>query len=189
MNRYLHIRYVFDRVIAVFLIVVLSPVFLMVSLFTFYTQGEILFAQNRSGWRGKRFTLLKFKTMNDEIGVPEAQRINSWGRWMRKTGLDELPQLFHIAGGSMVFIGPRPLLPEYDARYNGIQKLRLNIKPGLTGYAQAMHRNRTTWEQRFEDDVHYVKNASLMLDIQIIFRSLQKIASSEPEPILDEFMG
>lgn len=187
MNNYLRIRYVFDRLFALVLILLLSPVILLLSLITFYTQGEILFAQNRSGLRGKPFTMLKFKTMTDDATLPEPQRINAWGQWLRKTGLDELPQLFHVASGSMVFIGPRPLLPAYDERYNGVQKLRLNIKPGLTGYAQAMHRNRTTWEQRFEDDVYYVKHASLWLDIKILFHSLKRITDTQPEPILDEF--
>lgn len=128
--------------------------------------------------------------MNEDEEKTEEERTPAWGRWMRRTGLDELPQLLNIISGEMAFIGPRPLLPEYNSKYSLQQKERLNIKPGITGYAQATHRNDTTWKQRFEHDVYYVKHASLGLDLVILYQSaLQIFFKSKEQIILPKFNG
>lgn len=189
MNRYLKIRYLFDRVIALLLLPLCIPILMIISLIQFFVFGEIIFVQHRSGLNGRVFTLFKFISMYDDDEKSEEDRIPAWGRWMRRTGLDELPQLLNIISGEMAFIGPRPLLTEYNSLYNLQQKERLNIKPGLTGFAQATHRNDTTWKQRFEHDVYYVKHASLWLDLKILTKSFLNILSGSPSIIMNRFEG
>lgn len=162
---------------------------MIISLIQFFVFGEIIFVQQRSGLNGRVFTLFKFISMHDDEEKTEEERIPVWGRWMRRTGLDELPQLLNIISGEMAFIGPRPLLAEYNALYNLQQKERLNIKPGITGYAQATHRNDTTWKQRFEHDVYYVKHASLWLDLKILIKSFLRILRGSPSIIMNKFEG
>lgn len=189
MNRYLKIRYVFDRLIALLLLPLCIPILMIISLIQFFVFGEIVFVQQRSGLHGKVFTLFKFISMFDDEAKSEEERIPAWGRWMRRTGLDELPQLLNIISGEMAFIGPRPLLTEYNSLYNLQQKERLNVKPGLTGYAQATYRNDTTWNQRFEHDVYYVKHASIMLDLKIFGKSIVHILKGSPSIIMNRFEG
>ena len=189
MNQYLKIRYLFDRLFALLLLPLCIPILMIISLIQFFVFGEIIFVQQRSGLHGKVFTLFKFISMNEDEEKTEEERTPAWGRWMRRTGLDELPQLLNIISGEMAFIGPRPLLPEYNSKYSLQQKERLNIKPGITGYAQATHRNDTTWKQRFEHDVYYVKHASLVLDLEIIFKSILQIFKGSPSKIMNPFEG
>ncbi len=189
MNRYLKIRYLFDRLIALLVLPLCIPILMIISLIQFFVFGEIIFVQQRSGLNGKVFTLFKFISMQYDEEKTEEERIPAWGRWMRRTGLDELPQLLNIISGEMAFIGPRPLLAEYNALYNLQQKERLNIKPGITGYAQATHRNDTTWKQRFEHDLYYVKHASLWLDLKILTKSFLHILRGSPSIIMNKFEG
>jgi lipopolysaccharide/colanic/teichoic acid biosynthesis glycosyltransferase len=146
--------------------------------------GNPLFWQKRVGYLERVFVAYKFRTMNeakDSTGdlLPDAHRLTKIGNWIRKTSLDELPQLFNILKGDMSFIGPRPLLPEYLPFYNENQKRRHSVKPGITGLAQVNGRNLTTWEKRFEFDVYYVENISLILDIKILFKTIIKVLKSE----------
>ncbi len=189
MNRYLKIRYLFDRLIALLVLPLCIPILMIISLIQFFVFGEIIFVQQRSGLNGRVFTLFKFISMQYDEEKTEEERIPAWGRWMRRTGLDELPQLLNIISGEMAFIGPRPLLAEYNALYNLQQKERLNIKPGITGYAQATHRNDTTWKQRFEHDLYYVKHASLWLDLKILTKSFLHILRGSPSIIMNKFEG
>ncbi len=189
MKLYLRIRYLFDWLFALALLPILIPLFFIISFIQFYVFEEVLFTQERSGLNGEIFTLFKFKTMNDDESKTETERIPAWGRFLRNSGLDELPQVLNILSGSMVFIGPRPLLPQYDNLYSTEHRKRLEIKPGITGYAQAIHRNNTSWQQRFGDDVFYVKEASLILDLEIIYKSVMQILSGKEQDILPPFDG
>ena len=133
-----------------------------------------IFRQKRIGREGKIFIIYKFKTYHSKTFTK-----SKIGCWLRKTKLDELPQLFNVLKGDMSFIGPRPLLPEYLPYYNEIQKQRHSVKPGITGLAQFNGRNLTTWEKRFEMDIYYVKNVSFRLDIKIFFNTMIKVLRSE----------
>ncbi len=188
MNGYLKIRYVFDWLFALVLFPFCIPVFFIITFVQFYVFGDIIFIQQRTGLHGRIFTLFKFKTMIDDESLPEKERIPAWGKFLRNSGLDELPQILNILSGDMVFIGPRPLLPQYTKLYSAQQARRTHVKPGLTGYAQALHRNDTTWEQRFEHDVYYVHRASPILDLKIIWKSLQQLNKGD-QKILEPFEG
>jgi len=174
---------------ALVLIPVCIPLMVVISIVQFYIYADILFIQKRSGRNGKVFTLYKFITMKDIPGIPESMRIPAWGRFLRKTGLDELPQIINIILGNMAFIGPRPLLPDYDAKYSGEEKKRLQILPGITGYSQALHRNDIKWEERLKQDIFYVHNASFLLDIKIIAHTIRQIFSKKPDLIMEPFQG
>ena len=189
MKSYLRIRYIFDWIFALILLPLCIPIFLLITLVQFYVFEEVLFIQQRSGLHGKVFSLFKFKTMLDDETISEQQRIPPWGKFLRKTGIDELPQLLNILSGTMAFIGPRPLLPQYDNLYNPQQRERLLIKPGITGYAQAKDRNDTSWQQRFDHDNFYVHHASLNLDLKIIYNSIKQIMISKDQNILPPFDG
>lgn len=174
-----------DFTAAAIAIVILSPVFIIlwISLYR-STGGSVLFVQPRIGKDERGFKVFKFRTMNNKRGpdgqlLPDAERLTGIGRFVRKTSLDELPQLFNIVRGDMSFIGPRPLLPEYLPYYNDEQKKRHLVKPGITGLAQVNGRNLTTWERRFELDVFYVMNVGLLLDLQIFFKTIVKVVKSE----------
>ncbi len=189
MKPYLKIRYVLDWLFALAIFPFCIPLLIIISVGQFFVFGDILFTQQRTGLKGRIFTIFKFKTMFDDMTLQELERIPSWGQFLRKTGLDELPQILNILSGTMVFIGPRPLLPEYDALYSEVQKQRLNIKPGITGLAQAMHRNDTSWNLRFREDLYYVTQASVVLDLKIIYRSLRQLLNRKSEAILPPFDG
>ncbi len=174
-----------DRVAAAMALVILSPVLLFIVLILWFEFGKkIFFIQNRTGLHGKIFRLIKFRTMTDQrdsrgILLPDKERITRTGTFLRKTSLDELPQLINILKGDMSLVGPRPLLPEYLPLYNEMQKRRLHVKPGITGWAQVNGRNRTSWEERFALDVWYVDHLSFLLDIRIIFITVVKVLRSE----------
>ena len=189
MKPYLQIRYCLDWTLALVLLPLCIPFFVLISLVQFFVFGDIVFTQQRSGLKGEVFTLFKFKTMMDDENLTEQERIPSWGKFLRNTGLDELPQILNILSGTMAFIGPRPLLPEYNSLYSSEQKQRLLIKPGITGYAQAYFRNKTSWIQRFEHDVYYVRHASMFLDLKILYRSLLQLLRAKPQDILEKFKG
>lgn len=175
----------FDFVWALLGLVLLSPIFFTVWLgLTIANNGTPFFYQRRPGKGEKIFTIIKFKTMNDKRGidgqlVPDAQRLTAVGSFVRKTSLDELPQLLNVLKGDMSFVGPRPLLPEYLPLYNDRQRKRHKVKPGITGLAQVNGRNAISWEQKFEYDIWYVENQSFAVDLKILFKTVQKVFRSE----------
>ena len=147
-------------------------------------KGKLFFTQDRPGKDGKIFKIIKFKTMNDKKDaqgnlLSDADRLSVFGKIVRKTSLDEIPQLFNVLIGNMSLIGPRPLLPEYLPLYNSFQNKRHLVKPGITGWAQVNGRNAITWQKKFELDVWYVNNLSFWLDIKIIFLTIKKVFVSE----------
>lgn len=161
--------------------ILLSPVFVFVMIGLFFAnQGKPFFFQTRPGKNEHLFKIIKFKTMNDKKDsegnlLPDAQRLTSIGSFVRKTSLDEIPQLLNVLKGDMSLIGPRPLLPEYLPFYNDFQNRRHEVKPGITGWAQVNGRNAISWEEKFKLDVWYVDNIRLSLDIKILFLTLKKI--------------
>ncbi len=150
----------------------------------FNNKGKVFFVQNRPGKNGEIFKIIKFKTMNDKKDaqgnlLSDADRLSVFGKIVRKTSLDEIPQLFNVLIGNMSLIGPRPLLPEYLPLYNSFQRKRHLVKPGITGWAQVNGRNAITWQKKFELDVWYVNHLSFWLDIKIIFLTIKKVFVSE----------
>lgn len=175
----------FDFICALLALLVLSPVFVIVTIgLAISNNGKPFFSQRRPGKGERIFTIIKFKTMNDRRDaagklLPDAQRLTAVGSFVRKTSLDELPQLLNVLKGDMSFVGPRPLLPEYLPLYSEAQRKRHNVKPGITGWAQVNGRNAISWEQKFEYDVWYVEHQSFTLDMQILFRTVKKVFKSE----------
>lgn len=180
-----YFKRLFDFILSFLALVVLTPVFLIVSVVLFFSnQGKPFFFQRRPGKNERIFLLVKFKTMNDSRDsngelLPDEKRITRFGKFIRKTSLDEIPQLFNVLKGDMSLIGPRPLLIEYLPLYNGRQKRRHEVRPGITGWAQANGRNAISWEQKFEYDVWYVENLNFILDVKIIGRTIKKTLKSE----------
>ena len=177
-----------------------SPIFIIVTIGLFFAnQGKPFFVQKRPGLHGSIFSILKFKTMNDKkdangILLPDSERLTKIGSFVRKTSLDEIPQLLNVLKGDMSLIGPRPLLVQYLPLYNAFQKQRHNIRPGITGWAQVNGRNAISWNQKFEYDVWYVENCSFALDLKILFLTLKKVVvsegiSQEGEVTMEVFQG
>jgi len=176
---------IFDYTFSFLLILILSPLLLLlIILLYFFNQKNVFFFQSRPGKNERVFRIIKFKTMTDEKDqngnlLPDEKRLTKMGKFVRKTSLDELPQLFNVLKGDMSFIGPRPLLVSYLKLYNEEQKRRHNIKPGITGWAQVNGRNAITWEQKFIFDVYYVNNVSFTLDLKIFLLTIKKVLKSE----------
>ncbi|MFJ1490987.1 sugar transferase [Capnocytophaga canis] len=174
-----------DFILALIGFLLLSPVFIIVTIGLFFAnQGKPFFFQLRPGKDGKIFKIIKFKTMNDkkdEHGnlLPDADRLTKVGSFVRKTSLDEIPQLLNVIKGDMSLIGPRPLLPSYLALYNDFQRRRNEVKPGITGWAQVNGRNSISWEKKFEYDVWYVDHISFALDFKILWLTVLKVLKSE----------
>jgi lipopolysaccharide/colanic/teichoic acid biosynthesis glycosyltransferase len=176
-----------DLIAALSLLVVLAPVLLAVGLFVRVRLGRpVLFAQTRPGRGGRLFTLYKFRTMapSGELhGVAatetDAARLSGFGRALRSTSLDELPELWNVVRGDMSVVGPRPLLPEYLERYNDEQARRHEVRPGITGWAQVNGRNAVDWEDRFAMDVWYVDNRSFLLDARILLKTVVTVFQHE----------
>lgn len=170
-----------DFLLSFIAIIVLSPVFLIVAILVRTKLGSpVLFKQERPGLNEDIFTMYKFRTMTDERGedgelLPNEMRHTKFGKFLRSTSLDELPELFNILKGDMSIIGPRPLLIEYLSLYNSHQKRRHDVRPGLSGLAQAKGRNSLSWEEKFDLDVEYVKNVSFSNDIKIILITIKKV--------------
>lgn len=170
-----------DFVLSFLALVLLSPVFLIVAILVRVKLGSpVIFKQKRPGKNEKIFTLYKFRTMTDERDengelLPNDKRMTQFGRVLRKTSIDELPELFNIFKGDMSFIGPRPLRVEYLELYSEEQKHRHDVRPGLTGWAQINGRNKISWKQKFEYDVYYVNHLSLWLDIKVFFLTIKKV--------------
>jgi len=172
----------------------LSPVLLAVALAVRLRLGPgVLFCQERPGLHGRPFHILKFRTMLPGHG-PDAERLTAFGRFLRSTSLDELPELFNVLAGDMSLVGPRPLLMQYLPRYTPEQARRHEVLPGITGWAQVNGRNALTWEEKFALDVWYVDHRSLWLDITILWRTLLAVLrregiSAAGEATMPEFMG
>jgi len=190
----------FDFVLSFLAIVVLSPVLLILTVLgAVKMKGNPFFTQERPGLHEKIFKLIKFRTMTnekDENGVllPDEKRLNRYGKMLRSTSLDELPELFNILAGHMAIIGPRPLLVRYLPRYNAEQHRRHEVRPGLTGYAQAHGRNAVTWEEKFKMDVWYVDHLSFKTDVSVFFATIRAVLrhegiSSDTSATMEEFMG
>ncbi|WP_285060287.1 sugar transferase [Pedobacter ginsengisoli] len=175
----------FDLLISVIAFVLLCAIFILVTVFLYFAnQGKPFFVQTRPGKKGKLFSILKFKTMNDKcddhgVLLPDALRLTPIGAFVRKTSLDEIPQLLNVIKGEMSLIGPRPLLPEYLSLYSKEQARRHEVKPGITGWAQVNGRNAISWDQKFKLDVYYVDNVSFWLDLKIVFLTLKKVIIKE----------
>ncbi len=170
-----------DFVLSLTGIVVLSPVFVVATFFlAIANNGKPFFFQNRPGLHARVFRIIKFKTMNDRRDaagnlLPDAQRLTPVGSFVRKTSIDEIPQLFNVLAGDMSLIGPRPLLTHYVHLYNEFQNRRHEVRPGITGWAQVNGRNAISWDRKFEYDVWYVDNMSFALDMRIIVMTVRKI--------------
>ena len=171
----------FDIILSLIAIIILSPVYLIISVLVLIFMGwPILFKQPRPGKNEKIFNMYKFRTMTnkkDKDGklLSNEKRLTKFGNLLRKTSLDELPEIFCILIGKMSIVGPRPLHVEYLEYYNEEQKHRHDVRPGLTGWAQANGRNSITWTEKFKYDIYYVKNLSLILDIKIIFMTIKQV--------------
>jgi len=166
-------------------LVLLSPIFILVTLFlTFANNGKPFFFQLRPGKDSKIFKIIKFKTMNDKKDadgklLSDAERLTPIGSFVRRTSLDEIPQLLNVVKGDMSLIGPRPLLTTYMHLYSEFQNRRHEVKPGITGWAQVNGRNGISWDKKFELDVWYVDHISFILDVKILFKTIQKVLKSE----------
>ncbi len=174
-----------DVVLAVAALLLLFPFLLLIALFVWRNLGSpILFRQQRPGLHGKPFTLLKFRTMTDARDadgnlLPDEKRLTRFGQFLRRTSLDELPELFNVLRGDMSLVGPRPLLMHYLDLYTPEQARRHEVKPGITGWAQINGRNALSWEEKFELDVWYVDHVSLWLDLKILALTVWKVLRRE----------
>ena len=181
------------------LLLIFFPLLLLISLANIFFHNGIFFIQDRAGYNGNVFKIIKFKTMNDNADkkgelLPDGERLTIFGRILRFSSLDELPTLWNVLVGQMSLVGPRPLLVRYLDRYNDYQLRRLEVKPGLTGWAQVNGRNSISWEKKFEYDVWYVDNRSFKLDLIIIVKTIGQVItgkgiSHKNHPTMEEFMG
>ncbi|MEZ4900314.1 MAG: sugar transferase [Spirosomataceae bacterium] len=174
-----------DKLAALLILAITLPITLVVIvLLYFYNHGNPFFFQLRPGLHGRVFSIVKFKTMNDKRHpngelLPDNERLTTIGRFIRKTSLDELPQLINVLKGEMSLVGPRPLLIEYLPLYDEHQNRRHHVTPGITGWAQVNGRNAISWEEKFEYDIWYVENVSLGLDLKILWMTVIKVFKSE----------
>lgn len=180
-----YFKRLFDFLAALLGLLLLSPIFVLVMIGLYVAnQGKPFFFQARPGKNERIFKIIKFKTMNDKKDaqgnlLPDAQRLTKIGSFVRKTSLDEIPQLINVLKGDMSLIGPRPLLPQYLPLYNETQKRRHQVRPGITGWAQVNGRNAITWKRKFELDVEYVDSLSFMMDVKVFFTTFKKVFKSE----------
>lgn len=180
-----YIKPIIDITAALVGLIITLPILILASiLIMLANRGTPFFFQTRPGKKEKLFKIIKFKTMNDKRDnsgklLPDSMRLTKIGSVIRKTSIDELPQLINILKGEMSLIGPRPLLPEYLPLYTEEQKIRHFVKPGITGWAQVNGRNTIRWEEKFEYDVWYAKNISFLLDVKIFFKTILKVFKSE----------
>lgn len=200
-----YIKRVLDFIISLTALIVLSPVMILLTLLgAWEMRGNPFFVQPRPGKIGKDgkekiFHLIKFRTMTNEKDkdgnlLPDEKRLNGYGIILRKTSLDELPQLFNILTGSCALIGPRPLLVRYLDRYSPEQRRRHEVRPGLTGYAQSHGRNNLSWKEKFELDVYYVDHLTFWMDVRVFFKTILVVLthsdiSSQTSATMEEFMG
>lgn len=194
------VKPVIDFLVALIIFTALSPAFIViVILLSFANAGKPFFLQPRPGKHGRIFRVIKFKTMNDKKDkngelMPDHVRLTPIGNFIRRSSLDEIPQMLNVLKGDMSLIGPRPLLVEYLPLYNEIQKTRHDVKPGITGWAQVKGRNAISWNQKFEYDVWYVNNVTFPLDFKIFWLTVQKVVksdgiSSDSSVTMEKFTG
>ncbi len=180
-----YIKRMLDFILSLIALIVLSPLMLIIGLLVRIKLGKpIIFKQKRPGKNEKIFTLYKFRTMTDEKDqngnlLPDAERLTKFGKTLRSTSLDELPELWNILKGEMAIVGPRPLLIEYLPYYTGEERHRHDVRPGLTGLAQINGRNTTEWSKRFKIDEDYINNITLNEDIYIIFYTIKKVIKKD----------
>ena len=189
-----------DFILSLIAIVLLSPIYLIIAILVRVKLGSpVIFMQERPGKNEKIFSMYKFRSMTSEIDkegnlLPDEVRLTPFGKKLRATSLDELPELFNILKGDMSFVGPRPLLVKYLPLYSEEQQHRHDVRPGLTGLAQVMGRNALTWEEKFKKDVFYTEHCNFLLDIQIIGKTIllvskQEGISSDTSVTMEEFHG
>ncbi|QTD64349.1 MULTISPECIES: sugar transferase [Acinetobacter] len=194
------LKRIIDITIASTALILLSPVYLIVAHKVKKNLGSpVLFRQVRPGLHGKPFEMIKFRTMKDALDaegnpLPDSERLTPFGKMLRATSLDEMPELWNVIKGDMSIVGPRPLLMEYLPLYNQEQAKRHNVRPGITGYAQVNGRNAISWEKKFELDTWYVENQSLWLDFKIMLKTIKKVIakddiSAEGEATMSKFTG
>lgn len=197
---YKYIKRILDIISSLLAIIILSPLLAVTAVLVKTKLGSpVLFKQERPGKDEKIFTLMKFRTMTDERDengelLPDEVRLTKFGKFLRSTSIDELPELFNILKGDMSVIGPRPLLVEYIPRYNEHQHRRHEVRPGLSGWAQVNGRNSISWEEKFDLDVEYVDNYSFAMDVKIFFMTVLNVIkkegiSSETSATMEVFMG
>lgn len=197
---YKYIKRILDIISSLLAIIILSPLLAVTAVLVKTKLGSpVLFKQERPGKDEKIFTLMKFRTMTDERDkngelLPDEVRLTKFGKFLRSTSIDELPELFNILKGDMSVIGPRPLLVKYLPRYNEHQHRRHEVRPGLSGWAQVNGRNSISWEEKFDLDVEYVDNYSLSKDINILFMTVMSVIkrdgiNSDNDVTMEEFMG
>ncbi len=194
------LKRLFDILIASIALVLLSPVLLLVAHKVKKNLGSpVLFRQVRPGLDGKPFEMIKFRSMKDALDaqgnpLPDSERLTSFGKMLRSSSLDELPELWNVLKGEMSIVGPRPLLMEYLPLYNAEQAKRHNVRPGITGYAQVNGRNAISWEEKFRLDTWYVEHQSLWLDFKIMLKTVKKVIAkddinAEGEATMSKFTG
>ncbi len=195
------IKWIVDRLLALVALVLLSPVFLVLTIWVLVDAGRpVLFVQRRTGRHGREFPMLKYRSMvNDavrigqELGVSDDPhgvikddpRITRSGRFLRRSSLDELPQLVNVLVGQMSLVGPRPDIPEQVAHYSDNDRRRLEVLPGITGYSQVHGRDEIAWPERIAQDIHYIENWSLWLDAKLVVQTFGQFGRDEPDPLLD----
>ncbi len=182
---YVYVKRLIDVLGSGSLLIVLSPLFMVLCLLNLYYHGSpVLFKQERPGLKGETFCMLKFRTMTNERDregklLPDNNRITIFGSFLRKTSLDELPELINVLKGEMSLVGPRPLLKKYMPYYSESEKKRHRVRPGITGYSQVNGRNTVDWDARLSMDVWYVENMSFWLDIKILLKTIQTVFKRE----------
>ena len=194
------IKRLLDIIIASIALILLSPLYFYVARKVKKNLGSpVLFRQVRPGLHGKPFEMIKFRTMKDAVDakgnpLPDSERLTAFGKMLRSTSLDEMPELWNVIKGDMSIVGPRPLLTEYLPLYNQEQAKRHNVRPGMTGHAQVNGRNAISWEEKFKLDTWYVENQSTLLDFKIMFKTVHKVLakddiSAEGEATMTRFTG
>lgn len=195
-----YIKRILDFILSLIALVILSPIILVIAILVRIKLGSpVIFKQKRPGLNEKIFTLYKFRTMTDakdENGnlLPDNIRLTKFGKILRSTSLDELPELFNIIKGDMSIVGPRPLLVKYLPLYNKSQKHRHDVRPGFTGWAQCNGRNALSWEEKFDLDIYYVNHVSFFIDVKILFKTIKIVLlregiSSDTSVTMEEFRG
>lgn len=185
------IKRIFDLSTSIILLIILCPILIIIMTLNFLILGRpVFFKQIRCGYKLQPFLLYKFRTMHEKFNLngdqlPDNERVSKFGKFLRKTSLDELPQLFNVITGDMSLVGPRPLLMEYIPLYSKKQIKRHNVLPGITGWAQINGRNFISWEKKFELDLWYVNNKSYLIDIKIILITILKVFKGEGISNLD----
>lgn len=185
MRSYASVKRLLDIILALSGLLVLFPLLILIAVLVHLHLGKpVLFRQKRPGLHARPFELIKFRSMQDTVDAsgnasPDGERLTSFGRWLRVSSLDELPELWNVLKGDMSLVGPRPLLMQYLPLYSPEQARRHEVRPGLTGWAQINGRNTLSWQEKFEMDVWYVDNRSLLLDLRILFYTVKKVLARE----------